>query len=61
MSGVEISFEFIARHPAAIMILGGILLLFFSELNDNFAGWGWSLIVLGAILQVLWLFLFRRI
>ena len=61
MSAAGISFEFVARHPATIMILGGILLLFFSELNENFAGWGWTLIILGAILQVLWLFLFRKI
>ncbi len=57
----KISFDFIARHPASIAILGGILFLFLSDMNENFAEWGWSLIILGVILQILWLFLFRKI
>ena len=47
MAGVI--FELIGRHPAAILIVGGILLLLLSGLNANFAGWGWALIIFGVI------------
>lgn len=58
---ISYSFEIIAKHPAAILIAGGILLLLLSNLNESFPSWGWTLIILGAILQVMWLVLFRRI
>jgi len=58
---IEVFFKFIATHPAMACITGGILLLLLSPFYKSFESWGWILIIIGVILQVLWLFLFRRI
>lgn len=54
-------FKFIATHPAMACIIGGILLLLLSPFYYKFESWGWILIVIGVILQIIWLFLFRRV
>jgi hypothetical protein len=56
-----VAFEFIAKHPVSLLIAGGILLLLISSVENAFAVWGWTLIILGVILQVMWLIFFRRI
>lgn len=56
---IDIIFEFITEHPASMLIAGGILSLILSGvgLGGVFATWGWILIILGVILQLIWLFL----
>ena len=48
--------EIIAENPPMALIGGGIVLLILSPINKPFGSWGWGLIVLGVLLQVLWLF-----
>lgn len=45
-----INFEFILKHPSAILIGGGILLLLIGQ-----KGTGWALIIIGIILHLFWL------
>ena len=47
---VESIIKIIATTPAAIAIAGGILFLAFGS-----AFTGWNLVILGTILQILWL------
>jgi hypothetical protein len=42
--------EIIAKTPPAICIAGGIIFLLMGN-----AGTGWGLIILGVVLQILWL------
>jgi hypothetical protein len=56
MSAVlEIVMRFVARNPPSILFLGAILFALLG--NMNFA---YDLLVVGVVLQVLWLLLFRR-
>jgi hypothetical protein len=48
--------EIIAENPPTALIGGGIVLLILSPMYQPFGGWGWRLIGLGVLLQVLWLF-----
>ena len=48
--------EIIAENPPTALIGGGIVLLILSPMYQQFGSWGWILIVVGVILQVLWLF-----
>jgi len=60
----EAVFEFFAGNPPSIAIAGGILLLLMSaatapldaSTTDTLRSGGFLLIILGFILQVLWLF-----
>lgn len=52
---VKSIFEFFADNPPTACIIGGILLLIFSPAYAPFGVWGWILIIIGVILQVLWL------
>lgn len=52
----SVFFKFIAKNPPMACICGGIVLLLFSPAYQPFWGGGWILIVIGVVLQVLWLF-----
>jgi len=52
---IQAAFEFVAENPPTACICGGILLLLTSPAVSAFAPWGWGLIIIGAILQFLWL------
>ncbi len=52
----SVFFKFIAKNPPMACICGGILLLLFSPAYQSFWGAGWVLIIIGVILQFLWLF-----
>jgi hypothetical protein len=44
------SFQFIAKHPSAMLVAGGILAML---LNKN--NWAIGLIIIGVLLHILWL------
>ena len=63
------SFKFVAKHPASALVCGGILMLILTPIFEMFfitAGdqrffmSAWGLIILGAILNILWLVTRRR-
>ena len=48
------SFEFFAYTVPAIMVLGGILLLFVGYLSDGgMIGGGWALVIIGALIYII--------
>lgn len=55
---IEIIFQFIARNPPSIAILGGIMLWLIGSLMgmSDLVFWGTVAFVCGFILQVLWIF-----
>lgn len=53
-NNLDIIFKFIAKNPPTALICGGILLLILSPAYKPFGSWGWICIILGFILQVLW-------
>lgn len=58
MSGIpEIIIEIFANNPPSILFALGfvLLLLGYTANNGNFASAGWVFVVLGVVLQVLWL------
>jgi len=52
---IKAIFEFFLSNPPSLCIGGGILQLLLSSANSNFGTWGWALIIIGAILQAIWL------
>lgn len=54
---VEIILKIIAKNPPTVLFGGGFILLVLSPANPKFSGWGWGLIILGFILQIIWLYL----
>ena len=65
---IEAIFKFIAKHPASMCVAGGILLLLTSPVYENFTSgdprfWqgGWVLIIIGVLLNILWLLTKKRI
>ena len=58
----EVIFKFIAFGVPALMVLGGILLLFtgYPLNNGSMIGGGWVLAILGALIYVLEIFLGNR-
>jgi hypothetical protein len=58
---INVILKFIVTHPAMALITGGILLLVLSPMHDPFELYGWTLIIIGVMLQLIWLFLFRRV
>jgi len=54
--GVQILLKIIAKNPP-LCYLVEIYIINFIPSNPNFSGWGWELIILGFILQIIWLYL----
>ena len=54
-SNLDIIFKFIAKNPPTALICGGILLLILSPAYESFGWAGWVLIILGIIIQILWI------
>jgi hypothetical protein len=65
---IEAIFKFIAKHPAMALVTGGILFVLLGavlepiqkESSSILLGWAPWLFAAGIILQVLWLFIYRR-
>jgi hypothetical protein len=57
----EVIIEIIASNPPSILFALGFILLLAGFISDNVGmiDAGWAFVVLGAVLQVLWL-IFRR-
>jgi hypothetical protein len=55
----EIIFKFVAKNPPSILILGGILgwLLCGFTNTPVFCDWWTTVLVIGIVLQLVWLFL----
>ena len=68
MVDIKAIFNFIAKNPPSILILGGILFILLGALmipinhegSMILLGWAPWLIGLGVLLQILWLFLHRK-
>jgi len=50
--------EILAKNPPAIMMVLGFLLIIIgnSTADQQLKSWGWTMISIGVILQVLWLY-----
>lgn len=62
MTGISTIIEIFASNPPSIAIALGFLLLFFGHIMEDASmiNSGWGFAVIGFLLQVLWLLLFRR-
>jgi hypothetical protein len=49
-SDFNVDLKFIAKHPSAILIFGGILMIILEK-----TGWAIFLIITGIILHIIWL------
>ena len=65
-------FEFIAKYPIQMLIVGGILLLIIgqttkttgvttnavalTQIGSQTAGWGWGLIIIGVVVFIIYIF-----
>lgn len=56
VDNIEFILKIVAKNPPMAFIGGGILLLILSPGFSKFSDWGWGLITLGFILQIIWLY-----
>lgn len=57
-----VDFSFIAKSTSAILVLGGIMFMFFDQtLKTSFGLAGPGLILLGVLVTLLWAGVFRRV
>ncbi|HEY9245736.1 MAG TPA: hypothetical protein VIO11_02710 [Candidatus Methanoperedens sp.] len=54
---IKVILNIIAKNPPMGLIGGGIILLILSPADPKFWFGGWILIMLGFVLQIVWLFL----